>query len=81
MSEGQAYSLLSQLSCVGNIDAVIARVKERFPEHVRDSRRFLELYDRYHDRKEFKHGNGYIDVSAFKRACAAFAKGEDWNER
>lgn len=77
MTENQAYSLLSALSTTGSIDAVVARVKERFPEHVAASRKFLELYDKYHDRKEFKHGNGYIDVKAFKRACAAFAKGEN----
>lgn len=71
----QAYALLSQLSTTGRISAVLERVRKTFPDLEPEAKKFLDLYDRYHDKREFRHGNGYIDVKAFKKSYAEYRKG------
>ena len=70
MTDGQAYSLLTQLACVGTIGKVLDRIKISFPDDYDESEQFLRLYDKYYDKKDrlVRHGNGYVDVAAFKKA-------------
>lgn len=68
MTDGQAYSLLTALAASGSISEILEGVKARFPDEFMSANKFLHLYDKYHDAKNYRHGNCYIDVKAFKRA-------------
>ncbi len=74
ISKVQAYSLLSRLSCSG-LAETLKDIKIKMPEYFSEAEKFLNLYDRYHDRKNFKHGNGYTDVKTFKRAFSEYKRG------
>jgi hypothetical protein len=68
MTDGQAYSLLAALAASGSVHEILISVKSIFPEEYGAANKFLHLYDKYHDAKNYRHGNTYIDVAAFKKA-------------
>lgn len=68
MTDGQAYSLLTALAASGSVNQILEGVKIRFPDDYPAANKFIHLYDKYHDAKEFRHGNCYVDVAAFKKA-------------
>ena len=68
MTRGQAYSLLTALACGGSIHEILDGVKNRFPDEFESANKFLHLYDKYHDAKNYRHGNTFIDVEAYKKA-------------
>ena len=74
MTYKQFYSLLSTLSCGSSVESIVNRVKSKHPEFAADAKILLEKYVSLCDKKEFRPGNGYVDLKAAKKAYEAFNK-------
>lgn len=78
MKYRQFYSLLAILSCEGSIKNVIDRLKRSQIDSVyvsvSEARFLLEKYVECCNKKEFKPGNGYIDLVAARKTFDDFGK-------
>lgn len=71
----QAYSIAAGF-CTSGQDRTLAAVRERSPALVTEAVKFLRLYIRYKDKKNFPgNGGGYVDIKAVRRAHEEYAKG------
>ncbi len=80
MTYRQFYDLLSSLSCDGRVENIVNRLKVSHPDFAAEAKLLLDKYVSLCDKKEFRPGNGYVDIKAAKKAFESFDKSRHQSE-
>jgi len=66
------YGILATLSCGDSVETIVSRIKVRHPALAAEAKLLLDKYVSLCDKKEFRPGNGYIDIKAAKKVFESF---------